>query len=110
MAQFDTRGGEFTPIHDKGRHAATVRQPGRLQVVVPDSRVALARLCQALAGDPFENLLAVGVTGTCGRTMTSVFIRSIFEATGARFGLVGALGWSDGVAARSVSTLMSFCV
>ena len=41
--------------------------------------------------------MTIGVTGTCGKTVTSLFLRSIFEATGGRFGLVGALGWSDGV-------------
>jgi UDP-N-acetylmuramoyl-L-alanyl-D-glutamate--2,6-diaminopimelate ligase len=72
-------------------------EAGRLQVLVPDTRVALARLCQALAGDPVEQLVTIGVTGTCGRTVTSLFLRAIFEATGARMGLIGALGWSDGV-------------
>jgi UDP-N-acetylmuramoyl-L-alanyl-D-glutamate--2,6-diaminopimelate ligase len=72
-------------------------EAGRLQVLVPDARVALARLCYALAGEPAEQLLTIGVTGSCGKTVTSLFLRSIFEATGARFGLVGALGWSDGV-------------
>ena len=46
--------------------------------------------------------LTIGVTGTCGKTVTSLFLRSIFEATGARFGLVGSLGWSDGVTTRPV--------
>ena len=68
-----------------------------------DARVAHARLCHALAGDPSERLLTVGVTGTCGKTVTSLFLRSIFEATGMRFGLVGALGWSDGVDIHPVS-------
>ena len=72
-------------------------EAGRLQVLVPDARVALARLCHALAGEPAEQLVTIGVTGTCGKTVTSLFLRSIFEATGARFGLVGAMGWSDGV-------------
>ena len=63
----------------------------------------LSRICQALAGDPTEQLLTVGVTGTCGRTVTSLFLRSIFEATGVRFGLVGSLGWSDGVTTRPVA-------
>ena len=61
-------------------------------MVVPDARPALARLCQALAGDPSEQLVTVGVTGTCGRTVTSLFLRSIFEAAGGRCGLVGSLG------------------
>src|SRR5207245_1639881 len=31
-----------------------------------------------------------------GKSVTSLFLRSILEATGARFGLVSTLGWSDG--------------
>jgi UDP-N-acetylmuramoyl-L-alanyl-D-glutamate--2,6-diaminopimelate ligase len=78
-------------------------EAGRLQVLVPDARAALARLCLALAGDPTDQLVTVGVTGTCGKAVTSLFLRSIFEATGARFGLVGSLGWSDGVTTRPVA-------
>src|SRR3954470_17554863 len=93
---------------ERGAAGVVVERPcpeaGRLQVVVPDARAALSRLCQALAGDPTEQLVTVGVTGTCGRTATSLFLRSIFEATGVRFGLVGSLGWSDGVTTRPVAS------
>jgi UDP-N-acetylmuramoyl-L-alanyl-D-glutamate--2,6-diaminopimelate ligase len=91
---------------ERGAAGVVVERPcpeaGRLQVIVPDARAALARLCHALAGDPGEQLVTIGVTGTCGRTVTSLFLRSIFEATGVRFGLVGALGWSDGVTSHPV--------
>lgn len=89
---------------ERGAAAVVVERPvpeaGRLQAVVPDSRAALARLCQALAGDPSEQMPTFGVTGACGRTVTALFLRAIFEAAGGRFGLVGRLGWSDGVAVR----------
>ena len=52
---------------ERGAAGVVVERPvpeaGRLQVVVPDSRAALARLCQALAGDPSEQMLTLGVTG-----------------------------------------------
>lgn len=93
---------------ERGAAGVVVERPcpeaGRLQVIVPDSRQALARLCHALAGDPMKQLVTLAVTGTCGRTVTSLFLRSILEATGARFGLIGALGWSDGVSTRSLSS------
>lgn len=92
---------------ERGAAGAIVERPcpeaGRLQVVVRDSRAALAKLCQALAGDPAEQLSILGVTGTCGRAVTSLFVRSIFEAAGLRFGLIGSLGCSDGVTTRSGS-------
>ena len=73
---------------------------GRLQVVVPDAAAAHSRICQALAGDPSRQLLAVGVTGSFGRTITAILVRSILEAAGQRTGLLGALGSFDGTAAR----------
>src|SRR5947209_6261299 len=98
-------GHEFVAqAMERGAAGVVVEQPvpeaGRLQVVVPDSRAAHARLCQALAGDPSDQLLTLGVTGSCGRTVTALFLRAIFEAAGARCGLVGRLGWSDGLATR----------
>lgn len=75
-------------------------EAGPLQAIVPDSRIALARLCQALAGDPARQLTLLGVTGTFGKTATSLFLRSIYEASGCRMGTVGVKEWFDGVAAR----------
>src|SRR5512135_3496452 len=50
---------------ERGAAGVIVEHPcpeaGRLQVIVPDSRVALARVCLALAGDPSEQLLMLGV-------------------------------------------------
>ena len=93
-----------TQAMERGAVGVVVEHPvpeaGRLQVVVPDSRTALAKLCQALAGDPAEQMLTLGVTGVCGRTLTALFLRAIFEAVGGRYGLVGRLEWSDGASTR----------
>ncbi|WP_165227087.1 Mur ligase family protein [Aquisphaera insulae] len=75
-------------------------EAGRLQVIVDDARTAHARICQALAGDPSRQMETIGVTGTYGKTIASLFIRSILEASGRRCGLIGALEWSDGLASR----------
>ncbi|MGQ9575730.1 MAG: UDP-N-acetylmuramoyl-L-alanyl-D-glutamate--2,6-diaminopimelate ligase [Thermoguttaceae bacterium] len=64
--------------------------------VVPDSRAAYARLCQALAGDPSRQLKLIGITGTRGKTTTSCLIASILSGAGCRVGLVGSLGCCDG--------------
>ncbi|MFO0949668.1 MAG: UDP-N-acetylmuramyl-tripeptide synthetase [Isosphaeraceae bacterium] len=89
---------------DRGAAGVVVERPcpeaGRLQVVVDDAREAHSRICQALAGDPSRGLAALGVTGTFGKTVTSLLVRSILEAAGMRTGLIGALGWSDGLATR----------
>lgn len=89
---------------ERGAAGVIVEEPceaaGRLQVVVADAHVALGRLCHALAGDPSRRLAALGVTGTFGKTITSLFVRSILEAAGLRSGLIGGLIWSDGTANR----------
>ena len=91
---------------ERGAAAVVVERPvaeaGRLQAVVPDSRAAHARLCQALAGDPSEMLLTLGVAGTTGATAAAIYLRAILEAAGGRFGLIGRLGWSDGRATHPV--------
>jgi len=89
---------------ERGAAGVVVEHPcpdaGRLQVVVPDATAAHARICQALAGDPSHHLLTAGVTGSFGRTVTALLVRSIFEAAGHRTGLLGALGFFDGTIAR----------
>src|SRR5262245_25141605 len=89
---------------ERGAAGVVVEQPcpdaGRLQVVVPDARAAHARLCQALAGDPSHHLLTAGVTGSFGRTITALCVRSILESAGQRAGSLGALGFFDGTTAH----------
>ncbi|HWT81087.1 MAG TPA: hypothetical protein VN648_20040, partial [Candidatus Methylomirabilis sp.] len=89
---------------DRGAAGVVVERPcpeaGRLQVVVNDARSAHALICQALAGDPSQRLMTLGVTGTFGKTVTTLFVHSILEAAGLRCGLVGSLGWSDGMTTR----------
>ena len=74
---------------------------GRPLCVVPDSRVALARICQALANNPSRRLKVIGVTGTNGKTSTSWLIRGILQAAGYRTGLLGTLEYSDGEEAET---------
>ncbi len=89
---------------ERGAAGVVVEHPcpdaGRLQVVVPDATAAHARICQALAGDPSHHLLTAGVTGSFGRTIAAMFVRSILEGAGQRTGLLGALGFFDGTTPR----------
>ena len=64
---------------------------------VPDVRAAYGRVCQALEGNPSQNLKVIGVTGTNGKTTTSCLIASILSGAGHQVGLVGTLGAFDGV-------------
>jgi UDP-N-acetylmuramoyl-L-alanyl-D-glutamate--2,6-diaminopimelate ligase len=89
---------------ESGAAGVVVERPcpeaGRLQVVVPDSRVAHARISHALAGAPAEKLRAFGVAGRRGKEATAMFLRSIFEAHGEAVGSIGKSGWTDGASSR----------
>jgi UDP-N-acetylmuramoyl-L-alanyl-D-glutamate--2,6-diaminopimelate ligase len=91
---------------ERGAAGVVVERPcpeaGRLQVVVPNATAAHARICQALAGDPSHQLTTIGVTGSFGKTITALMVRSIIDAAGDRCGLIGALGFSDGSTTRAL--------
>lgn len=67
------------------------------QCIVPDTRQAYGRLCQALVGDPSRRLKVIGVTGTHGKTTTACFIAAVLEAADIRVGIMGSFGYSDGI-------------
>ncbi len=87
---------------ERGAAGVVVDRPcpeaGRLQAVVPDTRVAHARLCHALAGDPADRMAVVGVAGTREAEAIGSRLRAIFDRAGERTGAVGSAGWSDGLA------------
>jgi UDP-N-acetylmuramoyl-L-alanyl-D-glutamate--2,6-diaminopimelate ligase len=62
-------------------------------VVVEDGRAAAARIAAAYYGHPSDKLKVVGITGTNGKTTTSILLRSIFEAGGTPVGLLGTNGY-----------------
>jgi UDP-N-acetylmuramoyl-L-alanyl-D-glutamate--2,6-diaminopimelate ligase len=64
---------------------------------VANVREAYGRVCQALAGNPGQNLKVIGVTGTNGKTSTGCLIASILSTAGHYAGLMGTLGAFDGV-------------
>ena len=70
--------------------------------VVDDSREAYGKLCQALMGNPSEQIQVIGVTGTSGKTTVSMLIASVLEVAGHRPGVMGSLGFSDGLDSTSV--------
>ncbi|HEX2057639.1 MAG TPA: UDP-N-acetylmuramoyl-L-alanyl-D-glutamate--2,6-diaminopimelate ligase [Actinomycetota bacterium] len=60
-------------------------------LVVSDARRALGRVAAAFYGDPAEELLLLGVTGTNGKTTTAFLIDAILRADGRTTGLVGTV-------------------
>ncbi len=61
-------------------------------LVVPDVQAAIGPLARAVYGDPFRELVVVGVTGTNGKTTTVHLLRQLLDALGHRAASLGTLG------------------
>ena len=81
--------GAVAVVAQAGHDVPSVEVP---VVVVRDSRRALAELAAAFWGWPSRELRVVGVTGTNGKTTTSMLIASIAQTAGLRAAALGTLG------------------
>jgi len=72
-------------------------------IVVRDARVALAAAAAWWEGDPAEELAAIGVTGTDGKTTTSTFLSTALTAAGLRTGLISTAISRVGSAQRAAA-------
>src|SRR5207253_11257636 len=61
------------------------------------------RVCQALAGNPSQELRTIGITGSAGKTVTAMLVASIFEAADETAGVMSSLGHSDSVVQRAAT-------
>jgi UDP-N-acetylmuramoyl-L-alanyl-D-glutamate--2,6-diaminopimelate ligase len=71
-----------------------------VHIVVPSSREALARLADAYFAHPSRALIVVGITGTNGKTTTSLLVDALLAASGHKTGLVGTIQYRIGAKAR----------
>src|ERR671932_858809 len=79
---------------DRGAVALVVERPLELdvpQLVVRDSRAAMAVAADEFFGRPTEELQVAGVTGTSGKTTTTFLLFAILAAAGRRPGLLGTV-------------------
>ncbi len=77
-----------------GAVALLVERPLDLQVpqlLVPDTRMAVAPVAAAVFDHPSRSLTVVGVTGTNGKTTTTHLLRNVLEAAGLRTEVLGTL-------------------
>src|SRR5438067_7256490 len=100
-------GHDFAPeAVQRGAAALVVERPLDLpvpQVVVPDTRVAMALAADEFFGRPTLQLEVAGVTGTSGKTTTSFLLFAILAASGRRPGLLGTVEARVGGERRGVS-------
>jgi UDP-N-acetylmuramoyl-L-alanyl-D-glutamate--2,6-diaminopimelate ligase len=77
-----------------GAVALLVERPlglGVPELIVHDSRVAMAEASVAFYGDPAGSMTVIGVTGTNGKTTTTFLLREIFEEAGLHAEVLGTL-------------------
>ncbi len=71
--------------------------------VVSDTREAYGKICQRLAGQPDRSMRLIGVTGTHGKTTTSLLITRILEAADHFVGATTSLGYCDAASTRAAA-------
>lgn len=79
---------------NNGAVALLVERPLDLpvpQVIVGDTRVAMAKAAEKLNDYPAKKMKMVGITGTNGKTTTTYMIKSIAEQAGKKVGLIGTI-------------------
>ena len=77
-----------TALRDGAVAAVVQRRAGTAwpQVVVPDTRRALALMSSTLYGRPSRDMVVIGVTGTDGKTTTTTMIHQMLLKVGRRVG------------------------
>ena len=63
------------------------------EVVVPDTRQAQADLSAYFYGQPCDDLVLIGITGTNGKTTTAYLIESILKQAGFAVGVIGTINY-----------------
>lgn len=66
------------------------------QIVVSNTREALALISSYFYGEPSSKMIITGITGTNGKTTTSYFTKSIINASGNDAGLIGTIQYQIG--------------
>nr|GMC95521.1 UDP-N-acetylmuramoyl-L-alanyl-D-glutamate--2,6-diaminopimelate ligase MurE homolog, chloroplastic [Ipomoea batatas] len=62
-------------------------------VIVEDTNVVLAVLAASFYRHPSKSMSVIGITGTNGKTTTSYFIKSMYEAMGLRTGMLNIVAY-----------------
>ena len=91
----DADGHDFIP--DASRRGARALLVERAvdsplpQIIVADSRAALAAIAAAFFGHPSREIGVIGITGTDGKTTTSYLVDHLLRTAGSRTGMIGTV-------------------
>ena len=93
---FAADGNRFIPMAmEKGAAAVvTARKPSEdiPYILVESDRLALALIATNFFGHPAESMTMIGITGTNGKTSSTLLLKQVIEKTlGARVGLIGTM-------------------
>jgi len=89
VAQAVERGAAAVVVQD--------RQPTRaVQVVVPDSELALGLAAARTVGRPGDRMQLIGITGTNGKTTTTYLVEALLRAAGHHPGVIGTVSYRFG--------------
>ena len=61
------------------------------QVLVPNTRIAMAEMAAGYYGYPAKDMTIIGITGTNGKTSTTYMLKAIAERMGKKVGLIGTI-------------------
>ena len=71
---------------------ATSPVPGVATLVTRDPRATLPELAAAFYGRPADAMTLIGITGSLGKTSTTLLVEAALAASGLHIGVIGSLG------------------
>lgn len=99
---FDTDGHKYIKqAIDNGAIVVVIQEGAKIAkaditddvtiLMVPDTRIALAKIANNFYGNPTKKFTLIGITGTKGKTTTTFMIKAILEKKGQKVGLIGTV-------------------